>query len=451
MKINKILNLFNSKSLQGASINLLIGQVIITATFLFFDMIITRKFSPEVFSTWKQFQILINLVLPLFAFGLPEGYKYYIAYYPEKLNFHTSLIVLCLLSLTILIFLLSIIIGQYSLAAYFHNPLLSNVAYLLAFLFLAISLNRLLRYQLININQTFIYLIGCLIAIVVGLLLMIVFSFNQNMVVDNNKIMILAAIVIVVFISPNVYAHFKFPTKLFPFVFDSKQIWQYVKIGFPLYLATFMAILISNIDKTIIGRMENLKAFGIYAAASIEIPIFSMLSASFSQSTFPKYVQLLKENKKKEAIDLWISITNKVSKITYPLLLLMMVFAKFIITFIYTEQLVAAVPLFKIFLLGCLWRNNFYGSMISASGNTKWISIYNFANLILVSSSCYFCYQFFGYQSLPWVLLSSICFINTAQLFHENMFLDFIKSFILKPYNLLFIILILLAFLYSPF
>jgi O-antigen/teichoic acid export membrane protein len=212
-----------------------------------------------------------------------------------------------------------------------------------------------------------------------------------------------------------------------------------------------MGVIISNFDKTLVSKYASLSAFGIYAAGALEIPIFSMLSASFSQSTFPKYVALLKENKKQEAVQLWISITNKVSKITYPILLLLMFFAKTIFVLIYSYKLEMAVPVFKIFLLICLWRNNYYGSLISASGKTKWITFYSLLNLILMGSGCWFCFQFFGFKALPWVIFSSTSFVAIMQLVNEKMFKNFLVEFLLKPVNLIFIALIIAAFLFSPF
>ena len=442
---------FDKNSIKGATINLLIGQALITVLFIMFDYIIARKFTVEIFSTWKQLQVLINLVLPILAFGLPEGYKYFIAYEPEKSKQHHQSIIGFLLLMTVWIALVGIFFGRTLLQIYFHNPLLNNVAKIFAFLFFSITINRVLRYQLINQNKTDIYLKGNIAAMFIGVLSLLAVAFFHLQIHIENIILVFAFIVSVVFIIPSLVnfllsAHYDFENK-----FNFHNLLDYLKIGFPLYLATFMGVIISNLDKTIVSKYATLSTFGIYAAGALEIPLFSMLSASFSQSTFPKYVTLLKENNKHLAIQLWVSITNKVSKLTYPILLVLMLFAKTIFVLIYSYKLAAAVPIFKIFLLICLWRNNYYGSLISASGKTKWITFYSLLNLILMGAGCWFCFQYFGFKALPWVIFSSTSFVAIMQLIHEKMLLNFITQFVFKPYNLMMIAMIIAAFIFSPF
>ncbi|MEY2828155.1 MAG: hypothetical protein RIQ33_13 [Bacteroidota bacterium] len=443
--------IFDSNTFKGATLNLLIGQGLLTLLFLLFDFVIARKFTVEIFSTWKQLQILINLILPIVAFGLPEGYKYFIAYEPEKSKLHHTSMIGYLLLLTVFVALISVLFGRAILQVYFHNPLLNNVAKVFALLFCSITINRVLRYQLVNEHKTDVYLKGTVVAIFIAILSLIGIAFFHLQIHTKNIILIFAIIVSIVFLIPSLLNFLLTKHLNFEIDFTLQRLIDYLKIGFPLYLATFMSLIISNLDKTIVSKYTTLSMFGIYAAGALEIPIFSMLSASFSQSTFPKYVALLKENRKQQAIQLWILITNKVSKITYPILLILMIFAKTIFVLIYSTKLIAAVPIFKIFLLICLWRNNYYGSLISASGKTKWITFYSLLNLIIMGLGCWFCFRLFGFKSLPWVIFSSTSFVAIAQLAHEKMLKDFVLKFLFQPQNLLLIILIIAAFIFSPF
>ncbi len=446
----RFLSYFNNASLKGATVNLLFGQALLTAIFILFDAVITRFFSQELFATWKQLQILINLVLPLLAFGLPEGYKYYIAYEPEKSRQHSNFIFSFLLLISGLVLLVSLTLGGIMVNAYFKNPLLTNAVFALALLFIGITLNRILRYQLITLNKTGLFLQGTFVAFVFACFAIGALIFLQHFISDTYIVFCLALLVAIMYIIPNLFVRFFNKSQSFQFEFNGVELYRYLKIGFPLYLASFMSVFMVNLDKTIVSKLASLTAFGIYAAGSFEIPIFSMLSASFSQSTFPKYVALLKEGKKQEAIDLWIKITFTVSRISYPVILVLMTFSHSLIHLIYTSKMDAAVPIFKTFLFMSLWRNNYYGSLISASGKTKWITIYNGMNVILLAGGCYLAYNWFGYTALPWAILIALTFINTVQLIHEGMYRQFILKFLIKPYILVFIALIIVAFIYSP-
>jgi hypothetical protein len=63
---------------------------------------------------------------------------------------------------------------------------------------------------------------------------------------------------------------------------------------------------------------------------------------------------------------------------------------------------------------------------------------------------CWFCFRLFGFKSLPWVIFSSTSFVAIAQLAHEKMLKDFVLKFLFQPQNLLLIILIIAAFIFSP-
>ncbi len=449
MILAKLRNYLSSKSIAGSSINLLLSQIIISVSFLVIDYFIAHRHF-EIFASWKQLQLLINLVLPVLAIGIPEAYKYYSAKEPNQFHFHYQFTLNALL----LISLFWLVFAYFFLApitlSFFHHTDFKYSAIGIIFLFFAINMNRVLRYECINEKKTRRFLIASICATA---LLILTFIFDDlilyNFPIAVRMSVFAIAIASFYFMPLLLLNSFKIESLA---IITSKETWiKYLKIGFPLYIASFISIIVTNIDKAWLSHFYSKDSFAIYAAGALEIPLFAMLSAAFSQSTFPEYVRLLSADLQQEAKQLWINITRKVSYITYPTLFICMLFAKTIFSTIYGPSLLQGLIIFKTFLLIALWRNNYYGAILSASGKSKWISFYSVLNLGLVAAGIFIVTKFYSINALPWVLFISTSTLALLQIAHERMIGLYFKSFLLKPFTIIAITAILAAYFLSPF
>jgi O-antigen/teichoic acid export membrane protein len=448
MELQRLRNYFSSKSIAGSSIHLLLSQVLLSASFLGADYWIAHHHL-EIFASWKQLQLLINLVLPLLAFGIPEAYKYYSAKEPGRTHFHFQFTLQALILISLVWMLIAYFLLPPAAAHFFHHKDFRYSAIPLIVLFYSLNMNRVLRYQCINEKKTKEFLLLNFISLAA-----LILAFNiDHWILYNFPIPVRIA-----FLGMSIAAYFILPLLFlsscvnsnFLILRDSNTWRNYFKIGFPLYVASFISIIISNIDKAWLSHFYSKDQFAVYAAGALEIPLFAMLSAAFSQSTFPEYVRLLSANLQEEAKELWINITRKVSYITYPILFGCMLFANTIFSAIYGPSLVQGLIIFKTFLLIALWRNNYYGALISASGKSKWISFYSALNLGLVIIGIIIVNKFFSIKELPWVLFMSTTTLATLQLAHEKMLKIYLTKFLVKPFTIAFVTSILLAYFYSP-
>jgi len=217
-----------------------------------------------------------------------------------------------------------------------------------------------------------------------------------------------------------------------------------LKQGIPLYLATFIGVATLNMDKIIVRSFESAEVFAIFSVGALEIPIFAMLSAAFSQNIYPILVRQINSGNKKDAKELWLDTTKKVSFITYPMILILMFFAEDIIYFIYSPEYQDSVILFQTYLLIGLFRNNYYGAIITASGQTKYITLYSSMMLcfnLLFSVSLYY---FLGINGVVFGTLASTIFIQFLQLRHEKLVIDYIFKVLLDK-KILFLITIIVS------
>lgn len=423
---------------------LALTQSFVAIFFLAIDFFYSKNLSVENFGSWKRVIFIVNLTIPILSLGIAEGYKYYLAKEGKgKWMFANTFAFYFLIALAFFIVTIFVnvaaFIGWIDIKEYYLLSFLFPLAY---FVFV---LNKMLRYAYINDSKvklhsnisiigfafTALTLIGCYL------------YFNQFKIY---YLYIGVCLYILLFAFP-LYSLIKKGKYIITFKWLNREyFFNVLKQGFPLYLATFVGALIINTDTLIINTFEDTKTFAIFSVGAMEIPIFAMLSAAFSQRIYPNLVKLVSSGQKKEAKDLWIKTTLQVSYITYPLLILLMFFAKDIIYLIYSAEYEKSVFLFKTYLLLGIFRNNYYGALITASGNAKYIFRYAVLLLVLNAFLSFFLYYLIGISGVVFgTVISTVC-INLIQLNHEGILKDFFHKFLFNYKILVLIIIILLVY-----
>lgn len=450
-----LLKVRKGNSLWKSSFFIMISQSVSVVLFLAADALFARKFDTTDFATWKQIMLMINLGIPLISFGLPEGFKYYAAKESNQVGIHLlrSIIATSIVSIIILVFIYAG--GSTLLVKILKNQDLQYFKLGLVFIFLSVTFSKLIRYFLINSQKTAYLFYSAILCLVVGLALLFLIYSSYNKVSENILWIMIICMLCVVYLSSVVTVFFKEGMSIFKTGINTgKSLFNftpYFKIGLPLYIASFIGIITLNLDKTIVNSLGSLNDFAIYSVGAIEIPLFSMISSSVAQSIFPKLVSFYQEMNFTTAKELWINTTKKISYITYPIILVLMIFAGPLIKIIFTDKYEAAIPIFKTYLLVALWRNNYYGALISASGKTKWITFYSFISFVLNIGLAYLLYQFNGLIGIAYGSLIAATIAATLQLIHEKLLGAWIKNILLDKYILVLILLILATYLFNLF
>src|SRR5690606_9977028 len=187
----------------------------------------------------------------------------------------------------------------------------------------------------------------------------------------------------------------------------------------------------------------------IFSVGAMEIPVFAMLSAAFSQQTYPQLVRLMSSGQKEEAKKIWMKTTIKVSYITYYMILILMVLAKPFLFFIYSNEYGDAVVIFQIYLLVGLLRNNYYGALITASGNTKFITYYAVLTLVFNVTLSLILYSWLGINGIVYGTLMSAVVINFLQLNHEGALGLYLNKMLSNKILITLTVLILIFFYFS--
>lgn len=430
-----------------ASLLLTLTQSIIALFFILFDFLFSKKLSVVEFGYWKEMFFLLNLGIPLLSFGIPEGYKYYLAKEGKhKVMFSNTLMSFLVIGLFLsLLFVLVNLMHCFqwiNLDKYYLISLLFPVAYLV------FNVNKTLRYGYINEKKVLLHTKITLLYYVLTLVLTLVFYLNIDRI--KSQFLYIGLLFFIALYGFPLYTLIRknnlvLKPKWLNKVFLSKVLKQ----GLPLYMATFIGTISVNLDKSIVSFFEDKATFAIFSVGALEIPVFAMLSAAFSQNIYPTLVKLVSSDKKDEAKDLWIETTKKVSYITFPILLILMIFSKQIIFFIYTTDYSESIVIFQTYLLIGLFRNNYYGALIAASGQTKYITLYSGMMLLLNLILSIILYNIWGINGIVFASLFATIFIQFLQLNHENLLKKYFFDFLLNYKIIILITLIVIAYFYN--
>jgi O-antigen/teichoic acid export membrane protein len=436
------------KLIKTPSFHILFSSAAVAIIFLAGDLVFTRRFTQEDFGTWRQLMLLVTLGATLISLGMPEGYRYFISY-DSKNTFRHALSLITTTFLIALILQSILVLGGMNLIAKaFNNESLHYFLYSLPVIFVIVTLSRAIRYLMINNKHTkelYRYSIYCII--ISFILIACTWPLYEKLSAQyfwwwmSGLVMMIYLVLflpyIFVFINQKKQVHWKEAFKIKP----------YLRVGFPIYIATFVGVITLNLDKGIVSAFTDPVVFAIYSIGAIELPVVGMIGASIMQKIFPDLVSSYRKGNASEAKNLWLQTTLKSTRITVPIILLMMIFSKPLIEFLFTQKYVDAVPVFQTYLLVGLWRNTQYGALIIASGKTKWTFYYSVAGLIFNIIVSLLLFYLFGVIGIAWGGFLSVTFLSLLQLRHEGMLTEWRKNILMNKAVFLQLVGIIIVYL----
>jgi O-antigen/teichoic acid export membrane protein len=438
--------------IKSPSFHVLFSSASVAFIFLLADFVFTRRFSQQDFGTWRQLMLIVTLGTTLISLGMPEGYRYFISFDQASSRKHAIRLLVTTFLIAIVLQVFLIAGGMQLIANAFNNISLNYFLYTIPVIFIIVTLSRAIRYLMINNLHTLRLYNYSIICIFISIILIGATWLLYEEITPAVFWIWMSGLITVIYLIlflPYIFVYFKRKHALIKWK-EAFAIIPYLKVGFPLYIATFVGVLTLNLDKTIVSAFTDVVTFAIYSIGAIELPIVGMIGASISQKIFPQLVNSYKDGKIGQAKDIWINTTLKSTYITYPIILLMMIVSKPLVIVLFTDKYIKAVPVFQIYLLVGLWRNTQYGSLIIASGKTKWTLYYSILCLVFNIGLSLLLFYLFGVIGIAWGALLAASFIAILQLKHENLLSSWLNRIVLNKIILAEILAIFIVyFLYN--
>ncbi len=280
-----------------------------------------------------------------------------------------------------------------AIARFYNIPILCSVLRVQGFILFVYAFNIVQRNQLQKQLRFKPLSVVTIVSSVISLTVAIIMAYHGYGVWSLVSLNILLAVIPALF--------FWFYVKWRPvFSFSWKSFKELFDFGLYMFLTNLLNNFSSHFQGLLIGKFYNPTIMGYYSKAGrTEYMASNSISSIIQQVAYPLYAEVQDDKKKLASIIRRMSIT--LSYFTFPLMFVLILCAKPLFIFLYSDRWLASVPYFQILCLAglalCLQAVNLLS--ISAIGKSKtmfwWTVVKRSVGLSLVVIGLYF-YGIYG-------------------------------------------------------
>lgn len=344
---------------------------------------LSRSLSKHEFGTFSQVQLLSTLIVAVFSLGLSRIFYLVI----EKREFEKKDAFKTIMLMALFLGLAGSIASFFSSSLWailLKNPDIQLPLCIYAPFFLINSLNLLLELTLIHKglvrrDMTIVIVSNVL---KLGLLLLsiqlwksftLIFWVIGTIAPLAQMIMYLSSIPLIEFYEGTVRRN------IYRFI---------VKVGLPLGITGVLAASYTYLAGFFVSNMFNTEDFAIYRNGSFEIPFLGIIATSVASILTPQFANLLAEGKREEVARMKTLSISEVAAISYPIIIVILFFAKDLVVLYLSEKYVESTPIFFLYTLILFIRVCSWEDVLTGSGKTGVILrsyiLYFIANSLLV-------------------------------------------------------------------
>ena len=185
----------------------------------------------------------------------------------------------------------------------------------------------------------------------------------------------------------------------------------------PIGLASAVGTLNAEIDKFMIGWFLSTEDVAIYSNAARDLPL-TVFAISMTAALLPRMSGVLKDKKYEKGVEMW----GKAIVISLSIIALFSLgcftFAEDVVLFLYGDKYLPGVDVFRVFAILLMFRCTYWGMILNASGNTKFILYSSIAALLINIVLNFLLYNLFGMIGCAISSFLSTVSISFVQLFY---------------------------------
>ncbi|MCI2285064.1 oligosaccharide flippase family protein [Colwellia sp. MSW7] len=391
-------------------VNIFFGAALIQGANILLYMVLARLMPTEAFATYRQLFLIQAIVSAMSFSAIPTALLYFCNESKSlrvKWNYIKSICILVLLlglGIAVVIFF-----ARDTIALAFSNLKLAESLKVFAFVPLATMFVSMLASVFIVIDKTAIQIkVAGFIAIVkVAPVIIVAFVYNNFQAILWSTVLthIVVGLFAIWLIS---YLGKCYPFKSTVFRVFIPRLCLY---SFPLLLASSASILGLKIDHLIVSSLLGTTVYALYTVGAFEIPIFSLIQSSISAVLIPQITRDIKNKDYKQAQTLWKTVSYKSALLSFPIAILFIVEAEYIVTLLFSEKYRAAAPIFALFSSLALLRVITFGLGLRAMGKTNVEFYCTLVYLVSSGIGAYFFTKHLGMQGAAiWVLANTVIY-----------------------------------------
>ena len=388
------------------SFYLALGQIIALLANFVIPIFLTRVLLKEEYGFYSQFNAVLFFLTGLFTFDIGTNLYYY---YPTSENHKKKIIVFQTFVFMVCFSLLS--------ALFIYIPVISNfilgtdelqqykiIIYLLT---IVLVITGIIQPLMVVKKDTKVSLWFPVLQVLLKALLIILFF----LIIPGIQSIINSIIVSSVLIMMIVLHYVSKTIKELPGdkLTDKKTAIAQLRYNLPLSAALSLKLISVRFDKLISISFLSAASYASYSVAFFGIPGLHQIYSSISQVTVINMTKSFNAGDKKGALKQYKTMVVKTLSFSVPIVLIVMLFAKTIIIFLFTEKYTDATLIFRMYLFSVFFVMLDEGLVLRASGHTNFYTKAYLITAPVVIPATYFLVKYFGsFGAMSGALLSII-------------------------------------------
>jgi O-antigen/teichoic acid export membrane protein len=357
-------------SLTEQASYLMYGKLFAFSLRIFIPIILVRILSQDNYGLYRQILLVALTFDSLLRFGIPNSLFYFFPTAEQKEEKRQLLSQSFYLLLFIgFLFLPIFYLLRKPISNYFQHDLLINFIYplgLFIFFFLASAILEFIfilekkskvvfGYLIVNqIVRQVLVLVGAWAfrSLVAVIWLLVAFSFLRMAIL---------------------YFYLKKNYNLKLTGWDRDYFSSQIQYSVPLGMGGIIATIRRSFDDIILSKFLTPGNYGIYSIGKFRLQFVDLIYESVGNVVLPKISLYRKQGAHHKSRELWHEMVIKFSVVTLPLVVFFLVLAEPLFVFLFTEDYLSSVLIFRIFLIMLLAQMLHHGTILRMYNETKFI------------------------------------------------------------------------------
>lgn len=359
---------------------LMSGRIAGFAASFFIPVILARVFSQAEFGTYKQLFLVYATLYGIAQIGMAESLFYFLPLTPQKAGKYIANSLLILAGSGLACFGLLWILGS-SISRWMSNSQLSGLIPLIGvFLLLMLAAAGL---EIVMIARKRHFWASCSYALSdllrAALFILPVVWFR------NLEGLLLGAVAFAAFRLCATLAYFRreFPGALRP---DRRLLKEQLAYALPFELAVLVAVIQMNFHQYAVSYYFDAATFAIYSVGCLQIPLVDFLKTSASSVMMVRMAEAIRDDRREAVLTLWRDTTRKLLLVFFPLAGLLLVNARDIIVFLFTQRYLASVPVFQVSSVSILLSSFAVDAVLRVYAETRFLFLLYVVRLAAIAA-----------------------------------------------------------------
>jgi len=345
-----------------------LGKILAMIASFIIPVVLTRYLSKEEYGIYGQFNAVFFFIAGLFSLGIRSNLFYF---YPNADHKEREILVFQTFAI---LFMLSIIASFVIITPGINTIFvgkneLSKYTVYIAFAIILTMSSSIIEplYILRKDNKTsLIYPFASIILKAIIVIVFVVYISDIKSVLIALNIFFALIFLFSIFYMRKEIRFFKWKD-----LYSKAILVKQIHYSLPFGLSISIKSIIGKLDKILLISYISTKDYAIYTVAFLAIPGIQAIYDSLVQVYIIEMSKAYGNNNLKKIINIYHDLITRSFSYTLPAVLIVFVYAEFVITTLFTDKYLEAIPLFRLYMVGSLSMVIGAGIVLRSIGKTK--------------------------------------------------------------------------------